>query len=267
MAILTLSAAMAEIKSSTFKYYTYCLCRPNGVPFYVGLGVGDRVQVHQRKSAALARGRKYSIIRKILRDGGMIGYDLSFFATRGAAIENERRLIALYGRLDNGSGALTNLTDGGEGAEGVIKTVSLESRAKISRIVRDAWANPEYRTRVMASMKAAKNTPEQRAIVSALKSGFRHTAEAKKKISEGNRKSVRTPEQRSKYSEALKLKWADPKYREMKMLGAKRGAEKNRGRASTPEQRAKISASLKGRTKNAEHLARIAETKRSKSAS
>lgn len=145
MAIITLSAARAEIKANPGKFYTYILHRINGAPFYVGMGKGDRIAAHQR-DAVKRRGHKHSIIRQILSQGGEVGYVISFFNTREDAICNERSLIQLYGRRNTVGGPLLNLTDGGEGTDGI--ALSEQQRKNISNackrqgaLTRDARQN------------------------------------------------------------------------------------------------------------------------------
>jgi len=120
MAILSLSVAMAEIKTKPKMPYVYVLSRPDGTPFYVGMGIGRRVLAHERNAAERWRGHKYSIIRNIVGSGRSVGYSVSFFNTREEVVEEERRLITLFGRINKKTGTLTNLTDGGEGSDGIV---------------------------------------------------------------------------------------------------------------------------------------------------
>jgi hypothetical protein len=80
--------------------YTYLWLRADGTPYYVGMGNKRRASARHRIGHAPPRERI------ILQD----------WPTEAEAREAERFLIALFGRMDTGSGCLRNLTDGGEGA-------------------------------------------------------------------------------------------------------------------------------------------------------
>lgn len=88
--------------------------------------------------------------------------------------DEERRLIAHYGRRDLGKGTLTNLTDGGEGSSG--KRFSPESIRKMSEAKIGKPLSPERKEQLRISslnIKAKRGT----------KLGTRISEEHKKKIS------------------------------------------------------------------------------------
>lgn len=115
--MLTLPQAMAEIAGRAARqvFYVYTLLRPDGQPFYVGMGKGRRIAYHERVAAAGAKGHKSTLIRK-LQSGDGVRYVVEFFSDRAAAVAREVDLIALLGRRDRGAGPLLNATAGGEGA-------------------------------------------------------------------------------------------------------------------------------------------------------
>jgi hypothetical protein len=278
MAVLSLSAAMAEIKANPGKIYVYTLSRPDGTPFYVGVGIKGRVAVHEYYARKNLRGHKHAVVRKIISEGHSIGYELLFLVNRDEAFSKEKELITLHGRHDLGRGPLMNLTDGGEGNVGIkrspeylaklslrmkAKVVSPEGRKRISAAVKALWSNPEYRKKSAAAMKAAKNLPESRAKMSAIMKGRKlHSPESKRKISEANRKMRRTPEQRARYSEAVKLVWSDPEMRARKVAAAIASGVKRRGEKQTDEHRAKVSAALKARGISPEHRTKLEAARR-----
>jgi hypothetical protein len=88
-------------------FYTYVLSRPDGTPFYVGKGSGKRFLSCGNNAAA------QSIYNDIVGSGQQVQLCLVPAASESAAFTEEERLIALYGRLDKGTGPLCNLTDGG----------------------------------------------------------------------------------------------------------------------------------------------------------
>lgn len=73
----------------------------SGTPYYVG------------KGRAMRAYSKYHRVRPPV-DKSMIVFVVQNLS-ESTAHEEEKRLIALYGRIDNGTGCLRNLTDGGEG--------------------------------------------------------------------------------------------------------------------------------------------------------
>ena len=134
-------------------FYVYMYCKPNGTPFYVGKGKEDRWEYHikQAKKQRTTDGNKLKIntIRKILKQGNeplikFIDTDLS----EEQAFELEEFLISEIGRIDLGTGTLTNLTNGGEGSTGTI--VSQETRSKRS-LSMSGENNPNF---------GKKDTPE-----------------------------------------------------------------------------------------------------------
>jgi hypothetical protein len=135
----------------------------SGTPYYVGKGYGNR-----------AFSRKHRV--HIPSDKN----DIVFVAeglTEEQAHSIEKEQIAKFGRLDLGTGCLTNLTDGGEGQCGVICSDELRlkrhlamtesRRAKISSFMREQW-------------KRIKESGERKV---GFQVGFKHTEESRKKMS------------------------------------------------------------------------------------
>jgi len=95
--------------------------KTDNVIFYVGIGNTVRSKVKTGRS---------QFWRNEVSKHGYTVEILSKNLTWENAQESEIRLIKLYGRRDLGLGTLVNLTDGGDGAPGVIP--SKETRNKIS---------------------------------------------------------------------------------------------------------------------------------------
>ena len=114
------------------------------------------------------RSLHYKIL-SILEKGDQIAYQKTECATEAEAFDEEKRLIALYGRKDLGMGPLCNLTDGGEGAKQ--SPESIEKRAAKHRGMK---RSPEARERMRKAQldKAATSralygkgcSPEQSAL-------------------------------------------------------------------------------------------------------
>lgn len=111
-------------------YYTYAYLRKDGTPYYIGKGKGRR---------------KYSVTDhniKPPRDKSRIVI-LESNLTNIGALALERRYIKWYGRIDLGTGILRNMTDGGDGASGMI--ISQETRDKISKANKGKKRTPEQK--------------------------------------------------------------------------------------------------------------------------
>ena len=87
-------------------FYVYMYLREDGTPYYVGKGIGNRAYQKNRRLKPPPKNR--IIIQDRL--------------TEEQAFQQEIEHIAFYGRIDNGTGMLRNLTDGGEGSSGAIRS-------------------------------------------------------------------------------------------------------------------------------------------------
>ena len=115
---------MPGINRSMKTYYTYIYFFPESlVPFYVGMGHGNRKMTHLKEATLRPtpqQGKhKLNTIREILAIGkepviSVIDSGL----TKDEAAELEELLIEMIGRRDLGTGPLTNQTKGGDGLRG-----------------------------------------------------------------------------------------------------------------------------------------------------
>lgn len=94
-------------------YYVYAYLRVDGSPYYIGKGHDNRMYAAHVRGCCNFTPSDPARIVVLERNLSDIG-----------ALALERRYIRWYGRKDTGTGILRNLTDGGEGFAGLIKTAA-----------------------------------------------------------------------------------------------------------------------------------------------
>ena len=97
-------------------YYTYAYLREDGTPYYVGKGKGRRINSRKRLCGIPKDKNKIIFLKKNL--------------TEEEAFRHEIYMIAVLGRKDLGTGILRNITDGGEGASGAIRTEEFKNKRR-----------------------------------------------------------------------------------------------------------------------------------------
>ena len=159
-----------------FYVYVFISKTDNKTVRYVGKGRGTRMVVDTN--------RKYKVP---LKNRKKVATGL----TEQEAFNLERKLIRKHGRLDLGTGTLTNLTDGGDGAA----NPSPETRAKLSK-ARKGNTNA----------RGFKHTEATKAKVAAASRGRSPSAATRKKIAAGNKGKTQTAACKAKLSAARKGK-------------------------------------------------------------
>ncbi len=151
-------------KGNLLKFFTYEYLRDDWTPYYVGKGFGKRHRRPHRVS--------------IPKDDAHIR--IQYWADEATAFEMERFFIRLWGRKDNGTGILWNLTAGGQGSTGYKHT-----EETLYKIAKAAGGNKNCTGRKLSNEHCHKLHDGNRGNKYAL--GHKHSEEARRKISEAHR--------------------------------------------------------------------------------
>jgi hypothetical protein len=167
--------------------YVYIWKDPNGNPFYVGLTKNIR-RTNPRNNG----GRNW-LTRQKLEEVGVHNVIIEIRPVTSIVLaqELERKLIEEYGRIQMGTGPLTNLREGGE----VVAGPTEERRKQL----REAMLRPDHPSRspeARARQKSRMNDPDVRI----------------KFVGENN------PSKRPEIRAKLKAIWQDPLYREKQRI-------------------------------------------------
>jgi len=191
-----------------FYVYTYRDPRPtkNNQVVYVGKGAGRRAWYHWEHQVRHNKG--LGSFLALLRHENLSPHIelVSQHAEELDAFAEEIRLIMLYGRRDLGTGTLFNLTDGGEGLWGALRTpewlekMSLAAstpaqKQRMSAASLAKWADPLWRAKTTALIREALKDPE-----------VIRRREAGKALFTG------TPEFKETMRQATLRMWEDPEY-------------------------------------------------------
>jgi hypothetical protein len=103
------------------EYYTYAYLREDRTPYYIGKGKGNRAYKRKRKDVKPPKDKTRIIF-------------LKQNLTEEEAFRHEIYMIAVFGRIDLGTGILHNRTDGGEGSSGRI--VTEEEKKHLSKVMK-----------------------------------------------------------------------------------------------------------------------------------
>ena len=194
-----------------FYVYVYRDPRPtkNNQPVYVGKGTGDRDLSHWSRGS---HNKPFQDFIAHLKVRGLVAPCERVLETdiEAEAFAKEIELIALYGRRDLKRGPLFNLTDGGEGASGAIRTDEAKEFLRIDSL--DKWQRPEYRAKVVEAQKAAQSTPEARALKSKNSTEEWANPEVRSKRQTGIKRTRSSDASRSKTSAQSKAQWSNPEY-------------------------------------------------------
>jgi hypothetical protein len=194
-------------------FYVYVYRDPRGTknnqPVYVGKGTGDRDLSHWSRGS---HSKPLQDFLSHLRAAGLKPSVSRVFKTpiESEAFAKEIELIALYGRRNLKQGTLFNLTDGGEGGSGTIRTAA--HKAVDSRFSIEHWQDPVYRDKVVAAQTVAQGTPEARAMKATNSTEAWANPETREKRQTGIKRARSTVASKAKTSAQATAQWSDPEY-------------------------------------------------------
>ena len=167
-------------------YYVYIYLREDGSPYNVGKGQGNRWKKQHRVEVPPADRVIFPVTQ----------------TTEEWAHFMEMEFIDFYGRLDDGTGILENITDGGEGTSG--RRHSEETRRKISEKAKGSKLSEETRTKIAKASEGRKHSEETKRKISKAKKGISRPTHVGEAVATANKERVWTEEMRAKLSEAGK---------------------------------------------------------------
>lgn len=237
------------------KFYVYVYLDPRpgkGLqPIYVGKGTVDLDRASYHWERRCVNPFLQSVLDK-LRVAGLVPQITiaAYMEDEDEAFAMERDLIAQYGRRDLRTGSLCNLTEGGQGTAGLKyseerlrkwreKMQTEEWKNIVSKISRDAWANPEIKAQRVNRIRTMFTNPAYRT-----------------RLREAILKS-RTEKVRNKISVAMRTNWESEEYR------AKQATSRAEAHAKPEEKVRKSKASKKVWTEHGDKIRLAIKTAKS----
>ena len=175
-------------------YYVYQYLREDGTPYYIGKGQGRRAwQKHPRSNGTNMTpldSNKIQIIKENLSDE--------------EAVILEIALIKKYGRKDLNTGILRNMTDGGNGMAGHVRSQSAIKSHKEK--ITGRTVPQEIKEKIAKSNTGKKRSEETKRKLSESHIGLKQSEETKKKRADKLKGIKRSKELKQQWSESKKGK-------------------------------------------------------------
>ena len=126
-----------------------------GVVFYVGLGKPGR-----QTDKVNGRSHFHLGVWNSSEKEGTLEIRVVFRGSREECVVEEKRLIRLYGKRCDGTGTLTNFTDGGDGGNTVTPENREGRRRKTSESLRVLYEETDFREKVSNGMKNSQKVKD-----------------------------------------------------------------------------------------------------------
>ena len=212
------------------RFYTYAYLREDGTPYYIGKGCGTRIIQNTNRNCYKPKDKSRIIF-------------LKQNLTEEEAFKHEIYMIAVFGRKDLGTGILRNLTDGGEGGSGAIRSSKIKE--KISNSMKGRIFTDDHKKNLSKALTGKKVSEETKQLWSSQRKGKTPSEETKIKMSEKKKGSKHNM-------------FGVPKSEETK----RKISEAKKGKKLSKETRAKMSEAKKGKLHSEETKMKIRQSKK-----
>lgn len=155
-------------------WYVYAHMKNENTPFYIG--IGKKVNY---KRAFEHKGRN-DFWERIVSKYPCYSSILYSNLTHNEACEIEINLISYFGRVNNNTGILCNLTDGGEGGLNVVFTEERKQRIRIAN------TGKKHKPETIEKFRLRKQTEATKEKIKLLKTGIKASEETKLKMSKSS---------------------------------------------------------------------------------